>query len=55
MPSYTPYTDPHPLSQPATGWSDTQISVTIPAGATTGQVRVTVGGVPSNGIQFTVM
>jgi hypothetical protein len=35
-------------------WSATSITVTVPAGATTGQVRVTVGGVQSNGIQFTV-
>jgi hypothetical protein len=35
-------------------WSATSITVTVPAGATTGQVRVTVGAGVSNGIQFTV-
>ena len=36
-------------------WSDTQIITTLPAAASTGSVRVTVGGVPSNtNINFTV-
>ncbi|HLQ25409.1 MAG TPA: IPT/TIG domain-containing protein [Acidiferrobacterales bacterium] len=39
---------------PATSWSDTQIMVTVPSGATTGNVVVTVGGTGSNGIPFTV-
>jgi hypothetical protein len=38
----------------ATSWSDTLITVAVPAGATTGNVLVAVGGVPSNGILFTV-
>ena len=37
-----------------TGWSDTSITVTVPAGATTGPVVVTVGGQGSNGVSFTV-
>jgi hypothetical protein len=35
-------------------WNATSIAVTVPAGATTGNVVVTVGGVPSNGVLFTV-
>jgi RHS repeat-associated protein len=35
-------------------WSDTSITVTVPTGATTGNVVVTVGGVASNGVPFTV-
>jgi uncharacterized repeat protein (TIGR01451 family) len=38
-----------------TGWSDTQITVTVPAGSTTGPVVVTVNGAPSNGVPFTVI
>ena len=38
----------------ATAWSATSITTTVPAGATTGNVVVTVGGVASNGINFTV-
>ena len=37
-----------------TSWSDTSITVTVPAGATTGDVVVTVGGQASNGVAFTV-
>ena len=37
-----------------TNWSDTSITVTVPAGATTGPVVVTVGGQASNGVSFTV-
>jgi hypothetical protein len=37
-----------------TTWSDTSIVVPVPAGATTGNVVVTVGGVASNGAAFTV-
>src|SRR5262249_24668659 len=38
-----------------TSWSDNQIVVTVPATATTGPVRVTVGGVVSNtNVFFTV-
>src|SRR6266403_2088618 len=37
-----------------TGWSATSIEVKVPAGATTGNVVVTVGGVASNGVSFTV-
>jgi hypothetical protein len=35
-------------------WSATSISVQAPAGATTGNVVVTVGGFASNGVNFTV-
>jgi hypothetical protein len=37
-----------------TAWSDTSITVPVPTGATTGNVVVTVGGVASNGVSFTV-
>jgi hypothetical protein len=37
-----------------TGWSSVNITVQVPAGATTGNVVVTVGGVASNGVLFTV-
>jgi hypothetical protein len=35
-------------------WSSTSILVPVPSGATTGSVVVTVGGVASNGVTFTV-
>jgi len=38
----------------ANSWSSTSIAVTVPAGATTGNVLVTVGGLASNGALFTV-
>jgi len=38
-----------------TSWSATSIAVPVPSGATTGNVVVTVGGVASNGVTFTVM
>ncbi len=38
----------------ATSWSATSITVTVPSGATTGNVVVTADGVASNGILFTV-
>jgi YD repeat-containing protein len=37
-----------------TSWSDTAIVATVPAGATTGPVVITVGGLASNGVGFTV-
>src|SRR6202007_3310366 len=37
-----------------TSWSATSIGVPVPAGATTGNVAVTVGGAASNGVSFTV-
>src|SRR5208337_4721892 len=37
-----------------TAWSGTSITVPVPSGATTGNVIVTVGGVASNGVNFTV-
>jgi hypothetical protein len=42
---------------PATpnSWIDTKIVVPVPNGATTGNVVVTVNGVPSNGVLFTVL
>jgi IPT/TIG domain/NHL repeat len=36
------------------GWSDTSITTLVPAGATTGDVIVTVGGQASSGYAFTV-
>jgi len=36
-------------------WSETQISVEVPAGAQTGDVVVTVNGEPSDGMPFTVI
>src|SRR6266852_9333905 len=38
----------------ATSWSATSITAPVPSGATTGNVVVTVGGVGSNGVGFTV-
>ncbi len=38
-----------------TGWSPTSIAVTVPAGASSGNLVVTVSGVPSNGVPFTVL
>jgi RHS repeat-associated protein len=35
-------------------WSNTQIIVQVPTGATKGNVVVTVGGVPSNGLPFSI-
>ncbi|MGH9746658.1 MAG: IPT/TIG domain-containing protein [Candidatus Acidiferrales bacterium] len=37
-----------------TVWSATSITASVPVGATTGNVVVTVGGVASNGVSFTV-
>ena len=37
-----------------TSWSDTSITATVPEGAATGEVVVTVGGTASNGVSFTV-
>src|SRR5208283_3968745 len=37
-----------------TSWSATSITVAVPSGATTGNIIVTVGGVASNGMTFTV-
>jgi len=37
-----------------TSWSATSIATSVPTGATTGNVVVTVGGVASNGVAFTV-
>jgi len=39
----------------AASWSDSSITVVVPAGATTGEVVVTVGGAASNGATFTVI
>ena len=35
-------------------WSNTAVTVTVPSGATTGNVVVTVNGVASNGVSFTI-
>jgi hypothetical protein len=37
-----------------TTWSETSIAAPVPAGATSGSLVVTVGGLPSNGVLFTV-
>ena len=39
----------------ASSWSNTSISVTVPSGATTGKVIVTVSKVASNGKDFTIV
>ncbi len=39
---------------PVLGWSPTSITVLVPAGATTGNIAVTVGGVTTSGPSFTV-
>jgi len=39
----------------ASGWGDTSITVTVPSGASTGNVVVTVGGAASAGVPFTVI
>jgi len=38
----------------ASNWTNTSITAPVPTGATTGNVVVDVGGVPSNGVLFTV-
>src|SRR5207248_8846075 len=38
-----------------TSWSNTSIVVPVPTGATTGNVVVTVNGLASNGVAFTVL
>jgi len=42
-------------AETATSWSDSSITVAVPAGASTGEVVVTVGGAASNGVVFTVL
>ncbi|HZR27621.1 MAG TPA: IPT/TIG domain-containing protein [Terriglobales bacterium] len=42
------------VQAPVTAWSDTSINVTVPDGAATGVVFVTVNGTPSNTVPFTV-
>ncbi|MBI2264669.1 MAG: IPT/TIG domain-containing protein [Armatimonadetes bacterium] len=42
------------VSASVNSWSSTQIICTVPAGATSGNVVVTVGGVTSNGVSFTI-
>jgi hypothetical protein len=39
----------------ATNWGASSITVNVPNGAATGSVVVTVNGVPSNGVTFTVL
>ena len=43
------------VSSTPTSWSATSIAIPVPASATTGNVVITVGGVPSNGMPFTVL
>src|SRR5262249_4883229 len=38
----------------ATSWGNSQILTSVPPGATTGSVMVTVGGLAGNGVAFTV-
>jgi IPT/TIG domain-containing protein len=35
-------------------WTNTSIPVLLPSGATSGNAVVTIGGLPSNGVYFTV-
>jgi hypothetical protein len=42
------------IAAPVLAWSNTSITVTVPAGATTGPVVVTVAGQSSNGVTFSV-
>jgi hypothetical protein len=37
-----------------TNWSSTGVATSVPSGATTGNVVVTVGGIPTNGVNFIV-
>jgi sugar lactone lactonase YvrE len=43
------------IAAPAYKWSNTSITVTVPANATTGNIVVTVDGEASNGFPFTVL
>jgi putative Ig domain-containing protein/IPT/TIG domain-containing protein/VCBS repeat protein/fibronectin type III domain protein len=43
------------LAAVATTWSDTRITALVPAGATSGNIVVTVGGLASNPASFTVV
>lgn len=38
-----------------TNWTSTSITVSVPSGATTGNVVVTTGGIPSAGVSFSVI
>src|SRR6266853_1418887 len=42
------------IAATATGWSAMSITTAVPGGAATGKVVVTVGGVASNGVNFTM-
>ena len=42
------------LAAAVSNWSNSQISVTVPTGASTGSVLITVGGTSSNEAEFTV-
>ncbi len=42
------------VAAPVGSWAFNSISVTVPSGASTGNVVVNVGGLSSNGVQFTV-
>jgi hypothetical protein len=43
-----------PAAVSITSWSDTQVQVTVPAGAASGSLQVLQGGVLSNGVAFVV-
>src|SRR6202034_4279174 len=43
------------ISATPTSWSDGQIVAQVPSGATTGNVIVTVSGVSSDGVGFTIL
>src|SRR4029077_2560836 len=44
----------HGTTATVTRWSATSLATSVPTGATTGNVVVKVGGVPSNGMNFMV-
>jgi len=44
----------HNTAATPTSWSATTVEVTVPAGATTGNVVVTANGMTSNGVSFSV-
>jgi len=44
----------NPVVATSSSWNDTNITVTVPTGATSGNVLVTVGTATSNGVVFTV-
>ncbi len=43
------------LTAQVRSWSDTSITVIVPSNATSGPITATVGGIVSNGAQFTLI